>query len=63
MSFDMLSTTNFPALKIREREFGKPARNEGRAATKTRILAATEKLFILHGFDATSRGRRESSRC
>ena len=54
MAFDMLSTTSFPALKIREREFGKPARNEGRAATKTRILAATEKLFIVHGFDATS---------
>ena len=54
MTFDMLNTSSFPAVKIREREFGKPVRTEGRAATKTRILAATEKLFIVHGFDATS---------
>lgn len=50
MAFDMHLSAHFPALKIRERE----PRNEGRAATKTRILAATEKLFIIHGFDATS---------
>ena len=54
MAFDMLANSSFPVLKIREREFAKPARNEGRAATKTRILVATEKLFIIHGFDATS---------
>ncbi len=50
MVFDMQLNSSFPALKIRERE----PRNEGRAATKTRILAATEKLFVIHGFDATS---------
>ena len=50
MAFDMHLSAHFPALKIRERE----PRNEGRAATKMRILAATEKLFIVHGFDATS---------
>ena len=54
MAFDMLANSSFPVLKIREREFAKPARNERRAATKTRILVATEKLFIIHGFDATS---------
>jgi AcrR family transcriptional regulator len=48
--FDMQFGSPFPALKIRERE----PRNEGRVATKTRILAATEKLFVTHGFDATS---------
>ena len=53
MAFDMLMTGNFPALKIRERQAG-AARNDGRAATKTRILTATEKLFIQHGYDATS---------
>lgn len=50
MGFDMQLSSSFPALKIRERE----PRNEGRVATKTRILAATEKLFVVHGFDATS---------
>ena len=50
MGFDMQLSSSFPALKIRERE----PRNEGRVATKTRILAATEKLFVIHGFDATS---------
>lgn len=50
MAFDMQFAGSFPALKIRERE----PRNEGRAATKTRILTATEKLFVVHGFDATS---------
>lgn len=50
MGFDMQLASHFPALKIRERE----PRNEGRVATKTRILAATEKLFVIHGFDATS---------
>jgi len=46
--------SQFPALKLRERDADKPLRPEGRAATKTRILAATEKLFIQHGYDATS---------
>lgn len=50
MAFDMQHSSYFPPLKIRERE----PRNEGRVATKTRILAATEKLFVTHGFDATS---------
>jgi AcrR family transcriptional regulator len=50
MGFDMQLSSSFPALKIRERE----PRNVGRVATKTRILAATEKLFVIHGFDATS---------
>ena len=50
MGFDMQFGNHFPALKIRERE----PRNEGRVATKTRILIATEKLFVIHGFDATS---------
>ena len=50
MAFDMLQSSHFPALKIRERE----PRNEGRVATKARILSATEKLFVMHGFDATS---------
>ena len=50
MSFDMQFSGSFPSLKIRERE----PRNEGRVATKARILAATEKLFVIHGFDATS---------
>ena len=53
MAFEMLMNSNFPALKIRERQTG-AARNDGRVATKTRILAATEKLFIQHGYDATS---------
>ena len=50
MGFDMQLDGHFPALKIRERE----PHNEGRVATKTRILAATENLFVVHGFDATS---------
>jgi AcrR family transcriptional regulator len=50
MAFDLQSGSPFPALKIRERE----PRNVGRVATKARILAATEKLFVIHGFDATS---------
>ncbi len=50
MGFDMQLTSSFPALKIRERE----RRNVGRVATKTRILAATEKRFVVHGFDASS---------
>ena len=50
MGFDMQFGNSFPPLKIRERE----PRNEGRVATKTRILVATEKLFVTHGFDATS---------
>ena len=54
MAFDLQMNSNFPALKLRERAADKPQRTEGRAATKTRILAATEKLFIVHGFDATS---------
>ena len=53
MAFEMLMNSNLPALKIRERQTG-AARNDGRVATKTRILAATEKLFIQHGYDATS---------
>jgi AcrR family transcriptional regulator len=54
VAFDLQMNSNFPALKLRERAADKPQRTEGRAATKTRILAATEKLFIVHGFDATS---------
>lgn len=54
MAFDMLAGNPFPALKIRDRNVGAAPRAEGRAATKTRILAATEKLFIQHGYDATS---------
>ena len=54
MGFDIQLSSSFPALKIRERDLGGPVRNEGRVATKTRILAATEKLFVIHGFDATS---------
>jgi AcrR family transcriptional regulator len=54
MAFDMQQHGVFPALKIRERQLSNASRPEGRAATKTRILAATEKLFVIHGFDATS---------
>ena len=54
MAFDMQQHGVFPALKIRERQVPNAGRAEGRVATKTRILAATEKLFVLHGFDATS---------
>ena len=54
MAFDMQLSSSFPALKVRERPIGNGGRNEGRAATKTRILVATEKLFVIHGFDATS---------
>jgi AcrR family transcriptional regulator len=54
VAFDLQMSANFPAPKIRDRAVDTPLRTKGRAATKTRILAATEKLFIVHGFDATS---------
>ncbi len=50
MAFDLQLGSAFPALRVRERE----VRGEGRPATKTRILIATENLFVNLGYDATS---------